>query len=103
MSTPITPPPADELIEVLRHQLEAQPWYKRFANTVTGIIGAITVAIWLAASAGLELPSEVTKWITLGIVVATVLGLYKTPNGTTPREVENLENLAGYLGRHRSP
>lgn len=104
MITPLPPvdPNVQELIDVVRKQMEAQPWYLRFSNTVTTAAGAILAILWLAAASGLEIPTDVTKWVTAVIVVLTVLGVIKTPNGVTPSQVDQLETVATYTstGRH---
>lgn len=104
MITPLPPvdPNVQELIDLARKQMEAQPWYLRFSNTVTTAAGALLGILWLAASAGLEIPTDVTKWVTGAIVVLTVLGVIKTPNGITPSQVDKLEDAAQYVstGRH---
>jgi len=99
MSRPIPEPlPVDPgaqvLIDRVRSQMEAQTWYQKFSNTATTAAGAVLLALWYAASLGLDVPTDVSEPIYVTIGTLTVLGVLKTPNGTTPKVVENLEHLA---------
>lgn len=103
MSTPSpVDPGAAELVELVRKQLEVQPWYKRFSNTATTAAGLALVTIWLVTSAGFDIPSDVTRVVYGVLAVLTVLGVVKTPNGTTEAQVAKLEALAPYVGEHRA-
>lgn len=88
----------DEFTDVLREQLQRQPWYERFSNTLTAAIGAAVLIIWLLASSGVEVPQAVHNWVAVAIATATVLGVRVTKNGLTPRTVEAIEQ---YTGKHR--
>ena len=101
MSTPNVDPGAQALVNEIRTQLERQPWYAKFSNTVTTAVGAVLTLIWLATTAGLEIPSDITKWVTAAIVALTVLGVLKTPNGVTKEQVAQLQEAAVYVGEHR--
>lgn len=99
MSRPIPEPlPVDPgaqvLIDRVRSQMEVQPWYQRFSNTATTAAGAALLALWCAASFGLDVPEDVSNPVYVGIGLLTVLGVLKTPNGTTPSTVANLKELA---------
>lgn len=86
------------LADILRAQLEQQPWYRRVANTVTTAVGAIVGALWTIVAAGVELPPEVVVGVLVLVQLATVAGVKLTPNGVTQRQVDALEE---YVGRHR--
>lgn len=101
MSTPNVDPGAAALIDELREQLERQPWYAKASNTVSTAVGVILLAIWMATSAGLEISADITRVVGVIIGVATVLFVRKTPNGVTETEVQRLEALAPYVGKHR--
>lgn len=96
MSAPL---PENEYIDVLRDALQEQPWYRRFANTVTSAVGVLTIVVWLLVFTGTDIPDSVGKWVTGLLAVLTVLGVLKTKNGLTPRTVEDIES---YVGRHRA-
>lgn len=86
--------PANEVIAELRAKLEAQPWYKRFSNTVTSAVGALSIIIWLAATNGVDLPDGVETGVGSALAILTVLGVLKTKNGVTPRGVDTVESAA---------
>ncbi|AXH49783.1 holin [Gordonia phage Pleakley] len=94
--------PASDVVDELRERLEAQPWYKRFSNTVTSAVGVLSILIWVAASNGVDLPGGVETGIGSGLAVLTVLGVLKTKNGVTPRGIAVVEEAAQYVGRHRT-
>ncbi|QAU06376.1 hypothetical protein SEA_WHOSEMANZ_50 [Gordonia phage WhoseManz] len=88
------PVPTEAVVEELRAQLEAQPWYRRFANTVTAAAGLLSLLIWTLIANGVEIPGEVGTAIGSALGLLTLLGLLKTPNGITPRGVERVEDAA---------
>lgn len=95
MSTPQPPLPGTEaLVEALRVQLETQPWYRRFANTVTSGAGALVLILWLVIASGVEVPPEVLAGVSGLISVLTTVGVLGTRNGVTPSEVEHAEKVA---------
>lgn len=101
MINPQIPDDVQELIDNLRLQAEAQPWYAKFSNTLTTAVGLVLAALWVATASGIDLPDDVTKWV-LGVIgVLTVLGVYKTPNGVTDTEVKRVQIAAEYIGEHR--
>lgn len=98
MTTPSVPnlPQVDSTVLVgeLVSQMEAQPWYKRFSNTVTTAAGLIVLTIWVAASAGYSIPTAVTAPVYAVLGVLTLIGVLKTRNGITPRGIETVETAA---------
>lgn len=95
----MTTPADNDFIAELRQTLESQPWYRRFANTVTSAVGALFLILWFIASMGWDIPDGVEKGVASGIALLTVLGVLKTKNGLTPRTVEDIES---YVGKHRA-
>ncbi|QXU55197.1 hypothetical protein [Rhodococcus sp. LW-XY12] len=87
------------VVDVLRSKLEEQPWYRRVANTVTTASGTLVGVLWLAVSAGVELPTEIIVGGLVLTQIATTVGVKLTPNGVTQRQVAELED---YVGKHRS-
>lgn len=94
----MTTPADNDFIAELRQTLESQPWYRRFANTVTSAVGALFLILWFIASMGWDIPSNVTRGVGSAIAVFTVLGVLKTKNGLTPRGVQDIQE---YIGKHR--
>ncbi|GAC71040.1 hypothetical protein [Gordonia soli] len=92
------PTPDTELVDHLRTELESQPWYARFSNTVTSAVGAAGLIVWLLVSNGVDIPGQVETGIGSVIAVLTVLGVLKTKNGITPSTVAQVEQ---YVGQHR--
>lgn len=81
------------LIEALRKQMEAQPWYKRFSNTVSTAVGAIVMVIWFLVSTGVDIPDQLTASVGAAIAIFTTLGVLKTPNGITPRGINQVKSV----------
>jgi hypothetical protein len=94
----MTEPTQDPLAPV-RKLYEDQPWFKKISNTVTGATGAAVQLAWLATTLGVDLPDEIEKWGFVVIALLTTLGLRKTPNGITERQLHEIEQA--YIGRHR--
>lgn len=90
--------PNDPLAPV-RALYENQPWFKKTSNTVTGGVGVVVQLVWLATTLGVDLPDEVEKWGFVAIALLTTLGIRKTPNGITEKQLHEIEEA--YVGRHR--
>lgn len=88
----------DLLADLLRYQLEQQPWYRKYANTVTAALTAMVGLVWTAISAGVEVPPELIAGGLVLLQFAGVVGIKATRNGVTQRQIDELE---GYVGRHR--
>lgn len=90
--------PADqftaEFIErVLRQYLPAQPWWRRYSNTVTTAIGGAVTLVWWLASTGWDLPHWVQVTAGVVIFIGAVFGVKKTPNGLTPSTLNTAATL----------
>ena len=110
MSEPTTPTPppiqpgAEVVVDNVRAQLAAQPWYRTFSNTVTTAIGSIFTIMWVVSSQGFEIPAQVTIPVYVVLALAVVFGVYKTKNGVSPSQVEELERWSrSTLGLDRRP
>lgn len=88
----------DLLADLLRAQLEQQPWYRKYANTVTAALTAMVGLVWTAVSAGVEVPPELIAGGLVLLQFAGIVGIKATRNGVTQRQIDELE---GYVGRHR--
>ncbi|AKJ72381.1 holin [Gordonia phage GTE8] len=100
MTLPNIPPvPATEVVDELREQLQRQPWYARFANTVTTAVGALALIVWLLTSNGVGIDPAIVTAVGSVLGVLTTLGVLKTPNGITPRGVEKVEDAAQLAAR----
>ncbi|WP_078345071.1 hypothetical protein [Mycobacteroides chelonae] len=65
--------------------LAAQPWWKRYANTVTTAAGGlVTLGTW-ALTTELGLPRPVQIALGVMVLVASVVASRATKNGVTPR------------------
>ncbi|AVD99798.1 membrane protein [Gordonia phage Flapper] len=93
--------PSSVVIDELRATLERQPWYKRFANTVTTAVGALALIAWLLTSNGIGIDPAIVTAVGSALGVLTTLGVLKTPNGVTPRGVATVQVAAVSAGRHR--
>ena len=104
MTTQPPIPGTDVLVDVLVEQMQHQPWWRRFANTVSAAAGAVILILWVAVAAGLDVPSDWLGGVSAAIGLLTTLGVLRTPNGLTPRGVDRVAAAAGveYQGRHRS-
>lgn len=89
----------DLLADLLRTQLDRQPWYRRVANTVTTAVAALVGVVFTAVAAGLELPADLVVGVLVLVQLAAVVGVKLTPNGITARQIDSLEE---YAGRHRA-
>lgn len=79
-----------------------QPWYQRYANTVTTIVsGLVTFVFWVTTS-GLHMPGWFT-YVGGGVMfAASVLGVYKTKNGMSPSAAVAVKAMVEETtGRHR--
>ena len=95
----MTNPNIDIFGNLLREKLAEQPWFKRYANTVTSAVGFLVALVWLLVSVGVDLPAEVTSGVLLLVSALTMVGVKFTPNGVTEKQVDEIE---AYVGRHRS-
>ncbi|ERB55483.1 holin [Rhodococcus sp. P27] len=91
------------LDDLLRATLENQPWYRKWANTITTVIFALLNASWLLISTGIELPSQVVIGIAIVVLVSNILGVKMTKNGVTDSTAEQIKaNVETYVGKHRA-
>lgn len=87
------------LVDVLRAKLDAQPWYRTYANTVTTLVTLAVNALWLLVSLGVDVDPTVIGGVASAIQALGVVGVKLTPNGVTRRQIDDLE---AYVGRHRA-
>ncbi|MBM4554315.1 hypothetical protein GS676_02905 [Rhodococcus hoagii] len=80
--------------EVLRAKLAEQPIVKRYANTVTTAVGVVVALVWTLISIGIDVPSDVAKWVLVGISLVTMIGVKFTPNGVTDKQINEIEEYA---------
>lgn len=77
--------------EIVPAKYQAQPKWKEFSNTVTGIVGAlVTIASFVVV-----IPLELPEWVYVIIVaitsLGTALGISQTKNGLTKSQLKKLE------------
>ena len=87
-----------DLAQVLRDRFAAQPWYRKSANTVTGIVTLGVNALWVLTSLGVDVDPTIIAGVAAAIQVLGVVGIRLTPNGVTERQIREIEE---YTGRHR--
>lgn len=62
-----------------------QPWYKRYAGTVTAAAsGVVALGTWVTAT-WTDLPASVATVLGVVVLVASILAQRATKNGLTPR------------------
>lgn len=84
-----------ELIgDLLRPVLESQPWYRKFANTATSLVGLVIAIVWTALSTGINLPQQVVVGVLVAIAALTTVGVKNTRNGITERQLAEIERYA---------
>lgn len=88
----------DQLSELLQDALANQPWYRRYANTVTTLVGLGVNVLWILLSVGVNIDPSVIVGVAAAIQALGVVGVRVTPNGITERQVAELEQ---YAGKHR--
>lgn len=67
----------------VQQQIADQPWYKRKANTITTLGGALATVLTFVMTNVAGAPDWVVWACSAGLLVLTVLGVNVTKNGTT--------------------
>ena len=75
----------------VQQQIAAQPWYKRKANTITTLGGALATVITYVLTNVSGAPDWVTWGCSAALLVLTVLGVNVTKNGTTNSTGDDLQ------------
>lgn len=78
----------------VQRELNEQPWYRRKANTITTLGGAVATTVAYLLTSGLELPGWAQVALPGLLLVLTVLGVNVTPNGVTPTTGAQLQKAA---------
>lgn len=88
------------LESVLKVAILDQPWYRRYANTVTALAaGLVVLGTWVTAT-WVDLPAWAATAIGTVVMVASVLAQRATKNGLTPRGTkETLDVLTPQIER----
>ena len=88
--------------EAVERAVLSQPWYQRYANTVTATLtAAVTLVYWLVTS-GLPLPLWVHAVGGVVMFLAAVFGVNRTRNGMSPSTADAVNSMvAETVGRHR--
>lgn len=77
----------------IHEQVEAQPWWKTYSNTVTTAVGcAITLAAWVASQEWARDDARVQAVVLALGFLGTVVGVKSTPNGWSPSQVAQVTN-----------
>ncbi|MGC5249487.1 hypothetical protein ACPXB3_21485 [Gordonia sp. DT219] len=88
-----------DLTAILRDKLAEQPWWKKYANTVTTAITLGVNVLWVLVSLGVDIDPTIIGGVAAAIQALGVLGVKLTPNGVTERQIADIEN---YVGKHRA-
>ena len=76
---------APAIEDALARALEAQPWWRRWSNTVVAFASAtVTLGTWAAAT-WTDMPPALATVLGAVVMVAGVLAQRSTRNGFTPR------------------
>lgn len=75
----------------VQRRLAEQPWYRRKANTITTLGGALGTVVAFVLTSATGLPDWVTYTLSGVLLVLTVMGVNVTPNGTTPKTGVDLQ------------
>lgn len=91
------------IVQRLLEEMNKQPWWKKYSNTVTAIVsGLIVLAGWITTT-GIDLPTWGTVIIGVIMFIGSVLGIRSTKNGiteTTVAKVADLRDESARYGRH---
>lgn len=102
-TTPQSTPTDLEFIgHIINDKLEAQPWGRKVANTVTALVGAVVTIAAGAMSMGINLPDWAMLTVICVTTLGTVLGVRETKNGFSDSQIEKLQQWqADYIdARH---
>lgn len=75
----------------VQQQIAAQPWYKRKANTITTLGGALATVLTFVMTNVAGAPDWIVWACSAGLLVLTVLGVNVTKNGVTPTTGDDLQ------------
>lgn len=77
----------------IHEQVEAQPWWKTYSNTVTTAVGcAVTLAAWIASQEWARDDARVQAVVLALGFLGTVVGVKSTPNGWSPSQLAQVTN-----------
>ncbi|QCQ91721.1 hypothetical protein [Rhodococcus sp. SGAir0479] len=80
--------------DLLRPVLESQPWYRKFSNTATSLMGLVVSIVWTIIASGMGLPNQIVVGVLVAIAALTTVGVKNTPNGITERQITEIERYA---------
>lgn len=91
-TTPNTTPTDLEFIgHIINDRLDAQPWGRKVANTLTAFVGAVVSIAAGAMSMGVDLPNWAMLTVIAITTLGTALGVRSTKNGFSDSQVEKLQ------------
>lgn len=94
------------VVQRLLAEMNKQPWWKKYSNTVTAIVaGLVVLAGWITTT-GIDLPQWASAFVGVVLFVGSVLGIRTTKNGLTESVVEKVADIRDasdkLYGRHSS-
>jgi len=97
----VTTPSPGSALNPIYELVKNQPWYKKAAPFLTGVVGSAISVLWVATTFGIDVPDSAEKWVLAGILFLTSLGIYQVPRGITEGQLKQVEEA--YVGKHRKP
>lgn len=79
--------------ELLRYAVQNQPWYRRYANTVSALVGAGFSIVGVLAAVGFSDNTYVVAATAILGFLATAFGVKNTRNGWSKSQVETLQDV----------
>ncbi|SUE29613.1 Uncharacterised protein [Nocardia farcinica] len=91
-----------DLDDILRSAIENQPWWRKYANTVTQAYWVLIYLAWIAISLGIDLPAQVVWAVVAVLGFGNLMDIKSTKNGVTDSVAEQIKsNVEEYVGKHR--
>lgn len=94
------------VVQRLLVEMNKQPWWKKYSNTVTAIVAGLVVFAGWITTTGIDLPQWATALIGVVLFIGSVLGIRTTKNGITESVVEKVADIRDSsdkpYGRHSS-
>lgn len=78
----------------IQRKIQEQPWYKKYANTITAVVGfLVTIAAYLGSTPFGVYPAA-QSFIVIAGFLATVFGISQTRNGFSNSQIKKINKAA---------
>lgn len=94
MSRPVA---TDMVAAALAEALTRQPWWRRYAGTVTAVLAGVATMVPVIATAWADAPAWIVTILGAASVVVVALSERLTRNGLTPRGNADVEAIVDRL------